>query len=281
MKLKSNKIILGTVQFGSRYGLQKNCKQLNKKEVLKIFEYAYDKGVKFFDTAKNYNTENLIGEFVKTHGINDLKLSTKLPYNSSPKNLLDSYLSSINDTLNKTNLNHVETVLVHDLNDLKVLDNKSHKNDLRIIKKKLPVKNIGFSIYKVRDLKKGINIMKESVFQFPYNILNKEFEKIDVKNLTYARSIFLQGFLINKNIKFVSKKLDKLHKTYHNIIKDLKIDAFDYALHAALKKNFKYYVIGVNSINELEKIIDYKIKYKYNSKLNLKYTKKLIDPRNW
>ena len=260
MKLKSNKIILGTVQFGLKYGLKKNSKHINRKEVLKIFEYAYDRGVKFFDTAKNYNTEGLIGEFVKTHGINDLKLSTKLPYNSSRKNILDNYLNSIHDTLKKTKLDHIETVLVHDLNDLKILDNINHKNDLRIIKKKLPVKNVGFSIYNVRDLKKGRKIMKESVFQFPYNALNKEFEKIDPKKLTYARSIFLQGFLINKNIKFISKKLNKLHKAYHNTIEDLKIDAFDYALHEALKKNFRYYLIGVNSINELEKIINYKIK---------------------
>ena len=91
----------------------------------------------------------------------------------------------------------------------------------------------------------------------------------------------MQGFLINKNIKFISKKLNKLHKAYHNTIEDLKIDAFDYALHEVLKKNFRYYLIGVNSINELEKIIDYKIKKKYDSEINLRYSKKLIDPRTW
>ena len=281
MKLKSNKIILGTVQFGLKYGLKKNFKHINKKEALKIFEYAYDKGVKFFDTAKNYNTESLIGEFVKTNGIKDLKLSTKLPYNSSCKNILDNYLSSIYDSLKKTNLNHIETVLVHDLNDLKILETENHKNDLKIIKKKLPINNVGFSIYNVRNLKKSREIMKESVIQFPFNTLNKEFEKIDHKQLTYVRSIFLQGFLINKNIKFISKKLDVLHKAYHKTIEDLKIDAFDYALHEVLKKNFRYYLIGVHSINELKKIIDYEVKKKYDSEVKLKYSKKLIDPRNW
>ena len=36
MKFESSKIILGTVQFGTRYGLKKNTKVLEKKKYLKF-----------------------------------------------------------------------------------------------------------------------------------------------------------------------------------------------------------------------------------------------------
>jgi len=281
MKLESNKIILGTARFGLKYGLKNNSKFLNKSKVLKILEYAYDNGIKFFDTAKNYNTEDIIGEFLKTHGIKDLKLSTKLPHNSNYKNILDNYLNSVNDTLKKTKLGSIETVFVHDLNDLKILRHKNHKDDLKILKNKLPIKNIGFSIYNIKDFNNSVTIMKKSVFQFPYNALNREFDKLESKKLIYARSIFLQGFLINKNIKFLNKKLHKLHKNYHDFIRNLKIDPFDYAISSVLKKNFNYYVIGVDSIKELQKIMNYKVKDNYDYNLGLIYSKKIIDPRNW
>jgi aryl-alcohol dehydrogenase-like predicted oxidoreductase len=281
MKLKVNKIILGTAGLGLKYGLKKNSKYLNKSKALKILEYAYDNGIKFFDTAKNYNTEDIIAEFLKTHGIKDLILSTKLPHNSNYKNILDNYLNSVNDTLKKTKLNRIETVFVHDLNDLKILRDKNHGNVLKILKKKLPINNIGFSIYNIKDFNKSVAIMKKSVFQFPFNVLNREFEKLESKKLIYARSIFLQGFLINKNIRFLNKKIDKLHKNYHNFIENLKIDPFDYAISSVLKKNYNYYVIGVDSIKELKKIINYKVKNNYDYNLDLIYSKKIIDPRNW
>jgi hypothetical protein len=46
-------------------------------------------------------------------------------------------------------------------------------------------------------------------------------------------------------------------------------------------KNYNYYVIGVDSIKELKKIINYKVKNNYDYNLDLIYSKKIIDPRNW
>jgi hypothetical protein len=79
----------------------------------------------------------------------------------------------------------------------------------------------------------------------------------------------------------LNKKIYKLHKDYHNFIENLKIDPFDYAISSVLKKNYNYYVIGVDSIKELKKIINYKVKNNYDYNLDLIYSKKIIDPRNW
>lgn len=281
MNFSSSKIILGTVQFGTKYGLKKNKKILEKKKIFKIFDYAYQNGVRFFDTAKNYKTEKLIGEFVKVNGITDLKLIAKFPYGSNKYNLYNNYSNAIEETLENTHLESIEAFLVHDLNDLKILSNSSTCRHLGILQKKYPIKNIGVSIYNRADFRKSNLICKNLIFQFPYNVLNKEFDKIYSNKLVYVRSIFLQGFLINKSVKFKNNNIDLLHKKYHGFLDSFNIDPFDFAVNEILKKNFKYYVIGIDNLNELKKIINYKVKNFYDISFKHKYDKKLIDPRLW
>ena len=64
MTSNSNKIGLGTVQFGLDYGVSNKQGQTHINEVGKILEIARLKGVDLIDTASGYgNAENVLGQF--------------------------------------------------------------------------------------------------------------------------------------------------------------------------------------------------------------------------
>ena len=77
----NNKLILGTVQFGLKYGINNTIGKLKKDEVLSLMKVAYNSGIRILDTAEAYgNAHQLIGDF---HNKNDnlkFKIITKFPH---------------------------------------------------------------------------------------------------------------------------------------------------------------------------------------------------------
>ena len=52
----------------------------SKKEVFEILEFAWDKGIRAFDTAPGYGTEEILGEFIKVNNLEkDVIILTKNP----------------------------------------------------------------------------------------------------------------------------------------------------------------------------------------------------------
>ena len=61
--INQKKIILGTAQFGSHYGITNKVGEVKCSEVSKIIEEANNNGVNFFDTAPIYgNAEKKLGK---------------------------------------------------------------------------------------------------------------------------------------------------------------------------------------------------------------------------
>ena len=57
------------VQFGMDYGIANVSGQPTKSEVFKILEIAWQHGIRSYDTAPSYDSEDLLGEFIKVHGL--------------------------------------------------------------------------------------------------------------------------------------------------------------------------------------------------------------------
>ena len=75
----SEKIVLGTVQFGMDYGIANVSGKPTKSEVFKILEIAWQHGIRSYDTAPSYDSEDLLGEFIKVHGLKkEANLLTKI-----------------------------------------------------------------------------------------------------------------------------------------------------------------------------------------------------------
>ena len=65
------KFVLGTAQFNTdkSYGISKSDDEINKLNIFQILEEAWNKGIRYYDTAPSYNNENIIGEFVREGNI--------------------------------------------------------------------------------------------------------------------------------------------------------------------------------------------------------------------
>ena len=70
-----DRLMLGTAQFGSKYGITNNSKTPNENNLKKIISLAKENQINSIDTAMNYNSEIKLGNV----GIGDLKVFTKLP----------------------------------------------------------------------------------------------------------------------------------------------------------------------------------------------------------
>ena len=95
---------------------------------------------------------------------------------------------------------HNEKILLTK-NSLKIFKN------LEVLKKEKYFHKIGLSIYDTHNLKYIISKFNLNVVQCPYNILDQRifntgwFDRLKYKGIDiHARSIFLQGLLVNKMI---------------------------------------------------------------------------------
>ena len=192
----------------------------------------------------------------------------------------------------KLKLKKYHTILLHNCKNL----NKGQISQIAKINKILINNNyskyFGVSIYEDKEyynLKKFIDI---DTIQLPFNIVDCSKQKIlfikflKKKNINlFARSIFLQGLLINDipKILFQSKTIKKFHQKFDNFTIKNKISKIDACLNFVLnKKYFKSILIGVLSLDELKIISNVKksLYFKYDD-FNFNLSKKYIRPDLW
>jgi len=80
--MKESKLILGTAQLGSNYGIANTIGKPTEKQAIEIMKYAVENGIRYFDTAYSYNdSESRIGKFLNFHKNykNKVNIITKMP----------------------------------------------------------------------------------------------------------------------------------------------------------------------------------------------------------
>ena len=201
-----NKLAIGSVQFGIRYGLNKS--QVGRDEVDAILFYAYEKGIRYIDTAQDYgDSEKIIGEVLYNKNLN-FKIITKLS-SKNIKNIRDS----LDTSLNRIQTNRIYGLLFHDFKTFK--DNIFAIQEVEYLKSQNKVDKIGFSLYFPSELDFLLNNnIKFDILQIPFNLFDRRFEpyfeilqKLNVE--LHVRSVFLQGLF------FV--KPEKLHPHFQTI----------------------------------------------------------------
>ena len=62
----TNKIVLGTAQFGMSYGISNQKGKVKTNEIQSILDFAHNNSINTLDTAKAYgNSESSIGNYLK------------------------------------------------------------------------------------------------------------------------------------------------------------------------------------------------------------------------
>ncbi|KXH84328.1 aldo/keto reductase [Chryseobacterium kwangjuense] len=137
---EKHRLGIGGVAIGTAF------EDISTEESLKILQTAWDLGIRYFDTSPWYGltkSERRFGEFLKDKDSNDFIFSTKvgrlfhevpeteipptmwknpLSYDFKHDYTADAVKRSIEDSLKRTGLDHIDIVYVHDLSEDQVGD---------------------------------------------------------------------------------------------------------------------------------------------------------------
>ena len=281
------KLAVGTVKFGTNYGLI-NKKKIYLNEINKISKFIDSKinNINLIDTAFSYGKSHKIIGRTK---LNKLKIVTKIRFLS--KNKINYFNKNIDNLLKDLRVNKIYGLLFHDVKDA---INKNYLKLLLDLKKKKIIKKIGVSIYSPNDLKIILKLWKPDIVQVPFNIFDQRLVKSGYLDLLkklkieiHVRSCFLQGLLVNydRNKKKFKKfqKWNGLLESWSGWCRNNNISKFEACLQFI--KNYKkidYLVVGFDNLKQLKEII-YTLDKKEIKITNKFYSSdlKLIDPRKW
>jgi aryl-alcohol dehydrogenase-like predicted oxidoreductase len=255
-------LILGTVQFGLDYGINNLQGKPEMESVFQILSYAYEKGIRYLDTAEVYgNSHQLIGEFHKLNPSKKFNIITKFPHE-----LNDSLDNKIKTYLNQLSIERLHAILFHSFDSY-----LKHKEQLKIISKlkTKKVEYIGVSIYTNEQMEEVINDINIDIIQMPFNLfdnINQRGEllkKAKIKNkIIHTRSAFLQGlfFMKKDNPNKIRIQLEKELEIVLNISLKYSITIGTLALNYCLRQaNVDGVLIGVDSLAQLKENITYAV----------------------
>ena len=283
------KIVIGTANFLTRYGLKK--KKIQKKEIKKIFLYCKKNKIKNFDTAFSYdNFKNIKG--IK---FDNLKISSKLNF-FDKKNYLynnENYFKLLKSRIKEFKIKSFDNFFLHNADELSKKEFLKAIKIMEFLKRKKLINKIGISIYDENSIRKMPQLEAIDIVQIPLNLCDRRFVK--KKNMNFfkkkkievqARSVFLQGLLLQNLDKIKSKPYidKKFFYDFENWIKVNKISKLQACLNFIQCQNqLDSIVIGIENLNQLKDIV-----YLLKIKSNKEYPKKIIsnkknffDPRRW
>jgi len=289
----NNKLVLGTVQFGLKYGINNTIGMLNEDQVFELLATAYESGIRTLDTAEAYgNAHNIISNF---HKISKKRFKIISKYSSSIFDYPIDLVERLHIHCVNFNVNYLEGYMFHSYNDFKKnINNDSHV--LENIKNSGLVKKIGVSVYSNNQIEDILNYEHINLIQLPFNLFDNEYQRKEIlekakkSNIEiHTRSAFLQG-LFFKDINTLNKCLLDLKTNLNElrvILKNNNISMESLALNYPLNKTYiDKVVIGVDSLeqlnNNLKAIENYvdKAIYKKIDSIKIKNAN-LLNPTNW
>ena len=250
---QTGKLVLGTVQFGTNYGINNTSGQVPLDEVCRILEIASEAGVKTLDTSSAYGeSERVLGEALRR--------------SNKPFNIVSKYPKSdlgVRETFQKSlqnlGVDSLYGYLVHHFEFYQ--EHPEIFDEMTALKQEGKIQKVGFSLYNVEQLQYLLDCnVQFDILQFPYNIFDKQFEPymprlVEMGVEIHTRSAFLQG-LFFKDTKTLPEKLKPLKKyldVLHLFCKNRGISVEQLALGYVLANpNVKGALIGVDNHSQLE-----------------------------
>jgi aryl-alcohol dehydrogenase-like predicted oxidoreductase len=243
-----SKIGLGTVQFGTLYGISNKYGQTSELEVSLILKDAQEVGIDTLDTANAYGTsEKVLGQ----NNITDFKIISKFLRQQPSQTISDI----LNESLTNLNVAALYGYMAH--RPMDVVQNPKLWDELNVLKQNGTIQKIGFSFNEIFEIEEILKLgFNPDIIQIPYNYLDNRFE-IYMQELKskgceiHTRSAFLQGlFFVDLN------RLNSFFDEIKPIIEDLQKTIEDLPtalLQFCINKPFIDKVIfGVNTIEQFK-----------------------------
>ena len=285
--INDSKVILGTVQLGMSYGINNEYGKPSIDEAFKILNAAKELGIRKIDTAEVYGeSQKIIGSYHKNQDKFEILTKFILDDQQSIDKLLEK-------TLNKLNVKCLNVYSFHSFKDL--IEKKSGLQ-LRGLKERGLIKNIGVSIYTADEFIHAINVEDVDVIQMPFNALDNYkingnlIRKAVIRGKKiHARSIFLQGLFFMKENLF-PVKLNSLIEPIRKL-KDIacrnQMNMAELAISYALSfEEIDGVLLGVESELQLRENMKYASKTLNAETIDEIHSieidkRELLDPRNW
>ncbi len=288
----TSKIGLGSVQWGTSYGISNDHGITDLSEVRKILEISESEKINLIDTASLYGEAEIkLGNF----NLLNFKIVTKTPKLDS-KIITSEEIFNLEKTFQKSlknlNLNKIYGLLIHDADDLLKKGGNLIVQKLIDFKEKGLVKKIGVSIYDYRIMEKILEFFTPDIVQLPLNIFDQEsyfsgaLSSWKSKNIEiHARSIFLQGliFLDLDNMPEYFHPWKNYFSNFNRICSKNNLSKLEVALNFISNINeVDNFILGFNnSAQLLDCLKAIKIKNEIDfSKLAISDSN-LINPQNW
>lgn len=247
---------LGTAALGRPQYInirQESCDNSNlenfKMQSFQVLEYAYNAGIRYFDTAPGYGlAEELVLEWLQTKNDKTIQIGTKWGYtytanfnpNAKIHEVKEHSLAKLNEQwkFSKQLLPYLKIYQIHSATiETGVLENEEVLQRLAFLKKEYHLK-IGLTTSgtnQVEVIKKALAISVNDqalfdVFQVTYNFLDQSFLEISNKLIHQNKSIIIKEALANGRI-FRNKTYPHYHKMYE-----------------VLEKFAEKYTVGVDAI---------------------------------
>jgi aryl-alcohol dehydrogenase-like predicted oxidoreductase len=283
-----NRMVLGSAQLGLPYGIGNRSGMPSRKEALNILGIAWNAGIRYFDTAPGYHSESLIGEFVKAEGLQkEIRILTKIPTLREDSHWKDFINTTLHTSFGKVGSNHIEVLFFHNPKDPLLL--LAEQDFFKELLRNNPVRSLGVSVYEPTEIERLRNSGIELAFQFPFNLLDRRFEKNTIPiGKRFARSIFLQGLLASDSlIDKAPEELKGLHSLMQEECVSNKISLLQMAFSFVVRSDcFDFFLVGVETSHQLEQLLSLHLQlndhfYHMADRWRSLIDGKWLDPRRW
>lgn len=203
--LKFSRLVVGTVQFGLRYGIANRAGQPDFEQVCEIIRYAVEHGATTFDTAAMYGeSEGVLGRALQVTGLTDkatvitkIRHVAKMPGKRTPAAVETWIRDSIQTSLRQLRMERLPLVLVHDTNDIEYMD------ILLKLKEEGLVRHLGVSVMAPDQMPRVLCTPGVEAIQIAASLLDQRILRAghlaraaQAQLAVFVRSIYLQGLLL-------------------------------------------------------------------------------------
>ena len=124
------KLIIGTAQLVRRYGISNYSKKKSSKNLFRFLEFCLKNSINSFDTAFDYGSEKIIGDFIKSNNVKNFFLSTKIPSLKKIKDAdkINAIKRQIEDSYKNLNIDSLDSIYFHDEIDYYFFKKKKIRN---------------------------------------------------------------------------------------------------------------------------------------------------------
>jgi len=260
-----SKLALGTVQFGTDYGINSGIK-VDPNEVTNIINCARNNDISLLDTAQLYgSSEKVLGD-INTQDFDIVTKSRGFDQEAITEKEAVFVINDLHKSLKLLKQKSLYAFLVHHGEDLLKPGGEMIFNQLQTLKKQGLVNKIGISAYIDNQLIEIIDRFDIDIIQLPMNILDSRLIDNGLLNKIYSkgieihtRSVFLQGLLLmdlDKRPKYF-ERWSSLWKFWHEWLADNKLSPLEASIRYMISKpEISRVLVGVDNKNQLQNIIN-------------------------